>query len=176
MRGLCKTPLYPLITWYQARGMVQDGLNGPIRSIPCVMLVDRLNVAKLAFTDSLLDQTVSLSNIVFEGVRRFVIEHVLAPGDLIPPSLLSEICERHIGVSILRERLVHGFYQKGNATEQELRIEMDVQMIALITQVVMKDRIDLHGKATFEELLPFLTLGKSKLTPTVRKGILSFFE
>jgi len=139
------------------------------------MLIDRVNTSHLALVTTILKQTVCLSNVVFEGARRFIVAHVLAPDDLLPPSLLAEICDRNEEVAILRDSLIQHFYVDGGVGQKELCVEMDVQTTALITQVAMRDMIIRHGKVTYPELLPFLTLGRGALTLSMREKILSLF-
>ena len=116
-----------------------------------------------------------LSNVVFEGARRFIVAHVLAPGDLLPTNLLEEICERNEEVAVLRDSLIQSFYVDGGVSAEVLRIEIDVQTVALVTQVAMRDMLIRHGQVTYPELLPFLTLGRGTLTPSMREKILSLF-
>lgn len=169
-------PRYPFVTHYQPQAIVQTEIKGPFRSIPYVMLIDRVNTSRLALVSTILEQTVWLSNVVFEGARRFIVAHVLAPGDLLPTNLLEEICERNEEVTVLRDSLVHHFFVDGEVTPHRLCVEMDVQMAALITQVAMRDILIRHGhRVNYDELLPFLTLTKSTLTPSMREKILSLF-
>lgn len=168
-------PRYPFVTHYQPRAIVQAEINGPFRSVPHTMLIDRVNTSRLALVSTILEQTVWLSNVIFEGARRFFVEHVLAPDDLLPPSLLAEICERSQEIVVLRDSLIHSFYVDGGVDLQRFRVEIDVQTVALVTQVAMRDSVIRHGKVAYEDLLPFLTLGRSTLTPSMRERIVSLF-
>jgi hypothetical protein len=168
-------PRYPFVTRYQPRAIVQTEVRGPFRSIPQTMLIDRVKTSQLALVSTVLGQTVWLSNLVFEGVRRFIVAHVLAQNDFLPPNLLEEICEKNEEVVVLRESLIQNFYVDGGVTAEELGIEIDVQMVALITQVAMRDALIRHGQAGYDELLPFLTLTRSTLTPAMRERVLSLF-
>jgi hypothetical protein len=176
MQSLTRTPKYPIITHYQARAIVQGEVGGALESLPCIMFVDRARVLGISSQAGLVEGSLCYWNIVFEGVRRFVQEHVLAPDDLLPFRLLQGICEKSNEIDILRDRLVQGFYVEGGATPEQLRTEVDVQTSAIITQAAMMNIVRSRGQVLYEELIPFLTMGKGVLTPSVEKGILSFFE
>ncbi len=175
MVSLCRTAQYPVITHYQVRGIFR-GSDGLVKSIPSLMLIDRARILDMSLQEDISIRSVCYWNIILEGVRRFVHAHVLAPNDLLSASLLQKICVRDTEVERLRERLVHGLYVEGGASEQELRIEIDVQTAALITQAAMMSIVCRRGQVLYEELIPFLTMGKGVLTPSVEEGILAFFE
>ncbi len=174
MQSLCKTHEYPLITRYMRRALVQEGIGGPIRSVERAMHIDGGLISRMASEDSLFSRSMCYWSVIFEGVRRFVLEHVLAPDDMLPPRLLSKICDIDSEAELTWERLVHGLYVGGGVNERELCTEIDVQTTALITQAAMMNIVDLRGRVLYEELIPFLTLGKNKLTPEIERGILSF--
>ncbi|TAK57184.1 hypothetical protein EPO17_02615 [Patescibacteria group bacterium] len=175
MTSLCKTPEYPIVTHYQVRGIFR-GPHGLVQSLPHLMLLDRNRILDMSRSQEVSTRSMCYWNVILEGVRRFVHGHVLAPDDLLPASLLQRICRKDATVEPLRQRLVHGLYVEGGASEGELRTEIDVQTAAIVTQAAMMKIVCSRGQVLYEELVPFLTMGKGVLTPSVEKGILSFFE